>query len=164
GWGRERERIQEGSQELVQSCVGELHLGLDTGQPHDMATGRVGCEVVEQRCLADPGLAANDEHLTVSRACAGDHGVEGPALTAPAVQRSDTVPPKTHTSSRQKTERRPATRLFLSSLDLVHIESHCPPDRYVIRAGRPAGRGPASLGASARRAPAQSRSELSTTG
>jgi hypothetical protein len=50
--------VQERSAELVQSGVGQLHLGLSTGQPRNAATAGARFEVVEQRRLAYAGLAS----------------------------------------------------------------------------------------------------------
>ena len=74
--GQAVKSIQERSAELMQSCVGELHLGLDAGQPHDMATDSARFEVFEQRCLADSGFASQHEHLTLPSPRASHETVE----------------------------------------------------------------------------------------
>jgi hypothetical protein len=48
--------------------------------------GSIRFEVIEQRGLADPGLASHDEHLTLPRTPARNYRVEGHALTTPAEQ------------------------------------------------------------------------------
>ena len=47
--------------ELVQAGVGELDLGLDADGPADPAAGRAVEDVLQQRRLADPGLAAQNQ-------------------------------------------------------------------------------------------------------
>jgi hypothetical protein len=58
--GQAVEPIQEGTADLVQSGVGELHLGLSPGRAPDAAAGSLRFDVIEQCCLADPGLASHD--------------------------------------------------------------------------------------------------------
>jgi hypothetical protein len=45
--------------------MGELHLGADAGRAPDPKAGRTAGEMLEQRCLAEPRLAAKNEHPTL---------------------------------------------------------------------------------------------------
>jgi hypothetical protein len=94
--GQAIKSVQERNAQLMQSGVGKLHLGLDAGQPHDAAAGSVRFEVIKQRCLADPGLAPQDEHLTLSPARTCEQSVEHRALAPPAEQDIDPTMPATH--------------------------------------------------------------------
>ena len=62
--------LQVRAAELVQAGVRELHLGLDAGRAADPAAGRAVDEELEQRGLADSGLAAQHQ----DPAAAGLHG------------------------------------------------------------------------------------------
>jgi hypothetical protein len=62
----------------------QLHLGLDTGGPSDATAGGPLLQVVQQRGLADPGLAAQYQHLAVTRPHIGHQAVERLAFTAPS--------------------------------------------------------------------------------
>ena len=77
--------IQHRHAELMQAGERKLHLGLHTRGPQDSALRRRSREVVQQRALADAGLAAEDDDLADARADARDDVVEGLALapTAP---------------------------------------------------------------------------------
>jgi hypothetical protein len=44
----------------------ELHLGLDARRSRDARPRRLLADVLEQRRLADPRLAAQDQHLTLT--------------------------------------------------------------------------------------------------
>jgi hypothetical protein len=70
--------------QLMQPGVGELHLGLDTRRARDRAPRCPLGKVVEQRCLADPRLAVQDEHGALARAHVGEQPVETFKLTATA--------------------------------------------------------------------------------
>jgi hypothetical protein len=98
--GQAVESIEEGTADLVQSGVGELHLGLSTGRPRNAVITSAGFEVVEQGRLADPGLASHDEHLALPGAGARDQTVEGGTLAMPAEQHGLTaIRPVTHEAS-----------------------------------------------------------------
>ena len=57
GAGRRSSRVEERRAQLMEPGEGQLHLRLDARGAHDPAAGRVRQEVVEQRGLADAGLA-----------------------------------------------------------------------------------------------------------
>ncbi len=54
------EMIEKWRAELVQPGERQFHLGLDAGRAHDPTSGRLPEDVVEQRGLADAGLASHD--------------------------------------------------------------------------------------------------------
>jgi hypothetical protein len=64
----------------VQPGEGQLHLGLDPHGPCDPAPGRGLLEVVEERSLADPHLAAQDQHLAAAGPDPGQKPVQRLAL------------------------------------------------------------------------------------
>ena len=64
----------------VEAGERELHLGLDARGPGDPAPLRGTRQVPEQRGLADPGLAAEDQHPTLARAHSGHESFEHVAL------------------------------------------------------------------------------------
>jgi hypothetical protein len=78
--------MRERRAELVQPRMGELHLRLDARRPHDPEAGRAVGETVEQRCLADPRLAAKDEHPALPCPHAREQIVEDLALSSPSAQ------------------------------------------------------------------------------
>ena len=84
--GQALDPIRERRAELVQPRVGELHLGLDARRPRDPEAGRAAGEMLEQRCLADPRLAAKNEHPTLPRSHAREQIVEDLALSSPSAQ------------------------------------------------------------------------------
>ena len=71
----------------MQTRVCELHLGLDARRPRDPEAGRVTGKMLEQRCLADPRLAAKNEHPALPRSHAREQIVEDIALSSPSAQR-----------------------------------------------------------------------------
>jgi hypothetical protein len=86
---RTREPVQpvhERRAQLLQPRVRELHLRLDAGRPRDRAARRVLRQVLQQRALADAGLAA--QHERPARACAHARHelIQRRALVAPAEQ------------------------------------------------------------------------------
>ena len=56
--GKALQAIQEPRAQLLQPRERELHLRLDTGRPGDAAAGRLPHQILQQRALADPSLAA----------------------------------------------------------------------------------------------------------
>jgi hypothetical protein len=78
--------VQHRCAQLVQPGEGQLHLGLDPRGPCDPAPGRGLLEVVEERGLADPRLAAQDQHLAAAGPDPGQEPVQRLALLAPATQ------------------------------------------------------------------------------
>ena len=85
-WGEPTEVIQERSAQLVEPGERELHLGLDAGGACDAALGCAACQVLQQRGLAYPGFAAEDEYSALASADARHELVERPALAAAALQ------------------------------------------------------------------------------
>jgi hypothetical protein len=78
--------VQQWSTELMQAGERELHLGLDAGRRGDPAARRARDEVLEQRRLADPRLAAHDQDATLARPDAVQQPVQRLALAAPPAQ------------------------------------------------------------------------------
>ena len=70
----------------VHAGEGELHLGLDARRARDATARRPRREVVQQRGLADPRLAAHDQHATLARPHIRQQPVECVALATPAAQ------------------------------------------------------------------------------
>ena len=66
--GKALEAIQERRAQLLQPRERELHLRLDPGRPGDAAPGRVLHQILQQRALADPGLAAQHQRPARTRA------------------------------------------------------------------------------------------------
>ena len=64
----------------VQAGERELHLGLDARRPGDPASLRGRRQVPQQRGLADPRLAAQDQHPALARAHSRDEPVQRVAL------------------------------------------------------------------------------------
>ena len=80
------EPVEERPAELVKPGEGQLHLGLDAGRSRDPAAGGVDEEVVKERCLADPRLAANHDGAAYAAPRVGDEPIKPLALGAPASQ------------------------------------------------------------------------------
>ena len=66
----------------MQGGEGQLHLGLDPGRPQPMQVGGRLLGVLEQRGLADAGLAEHDEGAALAAAYGGHERVEDGALGA----------------------------------------------------------------------------------
>ena len=64
----------------VQAGEGELHLGFNARRPGDPAPCGGGRHVLQQGCLADPGLAAQDQHPALAGAYTGDELIQRVAL------------------------------------------------------------------------------------
>ena len=86
GSGSRSSRSRYGPAELVQAGVGELHLRLDAGGPADPAARRVVEEELEQRRLADPGLAAQHQDLAPARLRGGDEAAQRLAFASSSQQ------------------------------------------------------------------------------
>ena len=56
--GKALQTFHERGAQLLQTGKRELHLRLDTGRPGNAAPGRLLHQMLQQRALADPGLAA----------------------------------------------------------------------------------------------------------
>jgi hypothetical protein len=70
----------------MQPSEGQLHLGLHTGRARDMPFRHLLAQVIQQRCLADAGLAAHDQSATLTRSDRLDQRVKRPALVASVTQ------------------------------------------------------------------------------
>ena len=64
----------------VQAGEGELHLGLDARRPRDPASLRGRRQVPQQGGLADPRLAAQDQHPALARTHSRDESLQHVAL------------------------------------------------------------------------------------
>ena len=74
------ETAEHGRAQRMQAGERELHLGLDARRPGDPASLR-GCrQVPQQRGLADPRLAAQDQHAALARAHSRDESFQHVAL------------------------------------------------------------------------------------
>ena len=86
GVGSRSSRSRYGPAELVQAGVGELHLGLDAGSAGDPAAGRAVEKEIEQRRLADPGLAAQHQDPATARLHGGDEAGQRLAFASSSQQ------------------------------------------------------------------------------
>ena len=84
--GKALQAIHERRAELMQPGERELHLRLDARRPGDAAARRVPHQVLEQRALADAGLAAQHQRPARTRAHARHQLIQRRALAAPAEQ------------------------------------------------------------------------------
>ena len=82
--GQPLAQIQERRAELMQACVRELHLVLLAGCPRDRAVRRAVHQAIQQRRLADSGLASYDERLALTRPEMRQKPVQRVALGASA--------------------------------------------------------------------------------
>ena len=80
------EAIQHRSQQLMQAGERKLHLRLDTRGAHDTAARRLLGDVVQQRRLPHPRLAAQHHRPALACAHSLDERVECVGLSAPARQ------------------------------------------------------------------------------
>jgi hypothetical protein len=80
------EPVQQGRTQLVQPREGELRLLLHARRLHDPVAARAPDQVLQQRRLADSGLAPDDQGLTDAVSHAVEKFVELPTLVAPANQ------------------------------------------------------------------------------
>ena len=81
------EAVQPRRAELVQAGERELHLGLDARSPPDAAARGPRQQVLQQRRLADAGLAPDQQHPAVAGANGGHDVVEHGAFRAPTTER-----------------------------------------------------------------------------
>ena len=79
-----RQPVEQGSQELVQARVRELRLGLDAERAHDLGIAGLRDGVLEQRALADPGVAADDERAAPAAPRLLEHPIDPSALALTA--------------------------------------------------------------------------------
>ena len=72
----------------MQAGERELHLGLDARRSRDATPGRPLLQVVQQRGLADPRLAAQDQHPALTRPHLVQEPIQHPPLADldPAIQ------------------------------------------------------------------------------
>jgi hypothetical protein len=68
--------IEHRRTELLQGGVSELHLGLDADRPHDLKPRRRLNRIVQQRGLADPGLAMHDKRAALPGACRAEQLIQ----------------------------------------------------------------------------------------
>ena len=80
------EPIQKRRAELLQPGERELHLGLDARRSRDATLRRPLHQVVQQGGLADPRLAAHDQHLAPPRPHALQQPLDRLALVTPTAQ------------------------------------------------------------------------------
>jgi hypothetical protein len=73
--------------QLLQTGEGEVDVGFRTCRPGDAKPCRALGRVVQQGGLADAGLAAQHQHLTLPRACSLEKAIKRLALVASAAQR-----------------------------------------------------------------------------
>jgi hypothetical protein len=86
-WSRNAlEPIEQRCAELMQAGVGQLHLRLRPYRPHDLEVRRRVDQVLQQRRLADPGLATQNQRPTLAAADVSDQAVQQGALSGPPEQ------------------------------------------------------------------------------
>ena len=86
GSGRPLDPVQERRAQLMQPGELELHLRLDPRRACDAAPRRSPGQVSQQRGLADPGLAAQDQDPALTGSHARQQPIQHLALAAPAAQ------------------------------------------------------------------------------
>ncbi len=79
-------RSRNGAQSCCSACERELHLRLDSRGAGDAAPRRVPDEVIEQRALADPGLATQHQRAARPRAHARHQLIQRGAFAVPPEQ------------------------------------------------------------------------------
>ncbi len=84
--GEVSEVIEERRAQLVQPPEGQLHLGLDSGRAHHSAALRAVGRVLQQRGLADTGLAPQHQDRAVAVAHFGQLPVQYRAFALPSPQ------------------------------------------------------------------------------
>jgi hypothetical protein len=62
--------------ELVDGRVSEAHLGLDADRPHHLKPRCRLNRIVQQRSLADPGLATHDKRAALPGACRAEQLIQ----------------------------------------------------------------------------------------
>ena len=78
--------VQQRRAQVMQAGEGELHLGLHARGPHHAAPRGLAGDVVDQRCLADPRLAAQHQDRAGARPGGPQQPVEAVAFTTAALQ------------------------------------------------------------------------------
>ena len=91
GTGQPVEVIQHRGAELVEAAVGQLHLGLNARRPCDVPALDTAGQVAQQRALADPSLAAQDQHPTLTFSHTVDQSMEGLAFAPPPYERGPRI-------------------------------------------------------------------------
>ena len=66
--------------------MGQLHLGLDARRSIDLEVLRAGGKMLEQRCLADPRIAAENERPTLTGSHSREQTVKDLKLSSPSAQ------------------------------------------------------------------------------
>ena len=89
--GEPVEPVEHGRAQLMQPCEWELHLGFDARRPHDVTSRRALDAVLQQRRLADPRFAAQDQHPALTGAHASHQTIERVALAASAEQSARSI-------------------------------------------------------------------------
>jgi hypothetical protein len=82
---------QHGSQHAVEPRERELRLGLDAADAKQPQAGCLACRIRQQRGLAQPGVAAQDQRATPTVAGAIQQPVDRPPLLVPPVQHDPTL-------------------------------------------------------------------------
>jgi hypothetical protein len=85
------DRAEHGAHQLVQAGEGHLGLGLDPDCPQDRHAAGARDRVVEQRRLADPGLAAHHEDAAAGGARPFEERVQLSALHVSAVEHPPSI-------------------------------------------------------------------------
>ena len=86
--GKALHAIQERRAQLLQPCVGELHLRFDAGRTGASTPRRVPHQILQQRALADPGLSPQHQLPALAGAHTRHQLIQRRALAAPAKQPS----------------------------------------------------------------------------
>src|SRR4029077_2315457 len=68
--------IEHRRTELLQGGVSKLHLGFDADRPHHLKPRCRLNRIVQQRSLADPGLATQDKRAGVPSACRAEQLIQ----------------------------------------------------------------------------------------
>jgi hypothetical protein len=89
--GQPPEPVEHRRAQLVQSGERELHLRLDARRPRDAAPRGAPGGVLQQRRLADPRLAAQDQHPALTGPDALHQTVQRLALAPPAEQSAPSI-------------------------------------------------------------------------
>jgi hypothetical protein len=78
--------VEQRRAELMQAGEGQLHLGFDADRRGEPASGRTSTHVLQQRGLADPRLAAEDQDATSTTSNVCQQPIQRPALAASTTQ------------------------------------------------------------------------------
>jgi hypothetical protein len=68
--------IEHRRTELLQGRVSKLHLGLDADRPHHLKPRCRLNRIIQQRSLADPGLATQDKRAALPGACRAEQLIQ----------------------------------------------------------------------------------------